>query len=353
MSFASKLVAWYHHAGRHNLPWQINPTPYRVWISEIMLQQTQVATVIPYYENFMSRFPTLKDLAQSDVDDVLAHWAGLGYYTRARNLHKAAMILEHEHQGTFPRTVEGLEALPGIGRSTAGAILSFSMKIPAVILDGNVKRVLTRHFAIEGWPSKTAVHNILWALAEKHTPSINPHYYNQAIMDLGASLCSRSKPQCAHCPFTLTCRAYKTNTVKQFPTSKPKTLKPFPQKDTIMLILINDKHEILLEKRRTQGIWGGLWSFIECDIHTDIKNTCKKLGLRTLQVKKLEAFSHKFSHYQLNIYPRVINAATISTTLSQEKPMQWLEKKEALKLGIPAPISRLLQSLDLQENIFS
>ncbi len=250
-SFAERLLNWFDQHGRKDLPWQQDKTPYRVWVSEIMLQQTQVATVIDYYTRFMASFPDVKRLAEAEEDKVLEHWAGLGYYARARNLHRAAKQVSHELNQTFPEDIEGLVALPGIGRSTAGAIRSIAHRQYAPILDGNVKRVLCRYHAIETWPGERATEQRLWQLADEHTPQARVDDYTQAIMDLGATLCRRRKPDCSHCPMQEDCLAYKTEQQHTLPKSKPK--KVIPQKKTWALF-IESKHGLLLEKRHHSGI---------------------------------------------------------------------------------------------------
>ncbi len=284
-TFQQNVLRWFDQHGRKDLPWQQNPTPYRVWVSEIMLQQTQVKTVIPYYGKFMASFPTLKSLADASTDEVLAHWSGLGYYARARNLHKAAQLAMAQSEtasaqspkrqlprgqlpeGQLPDTLESLMALPGIGRSTAGAILSLALKQPHPILDGNVKRVLARHFAVDGWPGKTAVLNELWQLSETYTPSAgqktvrDTHKFNQAMMDLGAMICTRTKPQCHSCPLMESCKGYQSGKPENYPGKKPP--KTTPVKTTVMLVLRNPAGDILLYQRPAKGIWGGLWSLPE------------------------------------------------------------------------------------------
>lgn len=257
--FTRSVLRWYKKHGRHDLPWQKDINAYRVWVSEIMLQQTQVNTVIPYYERFMQTFPTVRDLAQADIDEVLHLWTGLGYYARARNLHKSARIIHTDHNNRFPDDLESIVALPGIGRSTAGAILSLALNQVAPILDGNVKRVLARYHRVEGWPGNKKTEQKLWQLAESVTPDKEFAAYTQAIMDLGATVCTRSNPLCDQCPVNNGCEARETGTQEQYPGKKPK--KTLPVKQTIFTIIENDKGEVLLEKRLPQGIWGGLWSF--------------------------------------------------------------------------------------------
>lgn len=310
-SFAHAVITWAHDAGRHDLPWQQNRTRYRVWVSEIMLQQTQVATVIPYYERFMRDYPKVSDLAAASMDDVLAHWSGLGYYARGRNLHKAARLCVDEHNGDLPVTLDALMALPGIGRSTAGAILSLADNQSHPILDGNVKRVLARHYGVDGFPGKAQVLNTLWQLSEEQTPVNNARDYNQAMMDLGATLCTRSKPQCLICPITRTCVARQQGTPEKYPGKKPK--KDLPVKTTHLLVLCDRARGVWLEQRPPSGIWGGLWSLPEttdavADDHKQLTRTLQKYGLRCatknrkpVPPNKLNAFRHTFSHYHLDI----------------------------------------------------
>ena len=257
-SFSDLVLSWFKSNGRKNLPWQVEATSYKVWVSEIMLQQTQVVTVIPYFERFMKRFPDVHTLADATLDDVLHHWTGLGYYARARNLHKSAKIITSKYQGSLPLSFDEIITLPGIGRSTAGAILSLSHSKRFPILDGNVKRVLTRYHGIKGWPGKKKVENKLWEIAELHTPKKSIKQYTQAIMDLGATVCTRRNPDCDLCPLMLSCFAKEKNKQHNFPEKKPRAA--IPERDTIFAILENDCGEILLEQRPLNGIWGGLWS---------------------------------------------------------------------------------------------
>lgn len=279
--FARNLLHWYDKHGRHDLPWHHNRNAYRVWVSEIMLQQTQVTTVIPYFEAFMARFPDVRALASAPEDDVLSHWSGLGYYARARNLHKAAKQVVMEFGGEFPADQETLESLTGIGRSTAAAILAQAFGKRATILDGNVKRVLARYHAVPGWPGQSAVLNKLWEHAENHTPEERVKDYTQAIMDLGAMVCTRNKPECKTCPVNDGCQAYNRDEVQRYPGPKPRKEKP--EKTTWMLILEDTKGRILLERRPPTGIWGGLWSLPELDpaYGTDeLQDACiRELGL--------------------------------------------------------------------------
>ncbi|MDA0977532.1 MAG: A/G-specific adenine glycosylase, partial [Proteobacteria bacterium] len=292
-AFADRLLDWFDSHGRKDLPWQLEISAYRVWVSEIMLQQTQVATVIPYFERFLARFPTVDRLAAANQDEVLHLWTGLGYYARARNLHKAAQQVMTDYNGEFPQTLEELTALPGIGRSTAGAILSICFGVRAPILDGNVKRVLTRVFAIEGWPGQAAVQKQLWAKADELTPSTRVADYTQAIMDLGALICRRSSPDCGACPFESDCLARQEDRIKAFPGSKPR--KALPVRSTCMMV-IQGKDGVLLEKRPPTGIWGGLWSLPESD---EPEAFLEQHGLQATEIASLAPFRHSFTHYHL------------------------------------------------------
>jgi A/G-specific adenine glycosylase len=255
------VLDWFDQSGRHDLPWQQNTNAYRVWISEIMLQQTQVQTVIPYFERFMARFPTVATLATAAIDDVLALWTGLGYYARARNLHRAAQQIMSTHQGVFPADLDALLALPGIGRSTAGAIRSLAFDQPAAILDGNVKRVLARFYAIAGWPGSTATQKALWAASEQLSPTSRCRDFTQAMMDLGATVCLPKQPRCANCPLRNHCQAYANNTIEHYPERRAKAIKP--NRSVTWLLLQNSQGELGFEKRPSQGIWGGLYGFPE------------------------------------------------------------------------------------------
>jgi A/G-specific adenine glycosylase len=342
--FSEQLLAWYDVHGRKDLPWQQNPTPYEVWLSEIMLQQTQVSTVIPYYLRFTEQFPTVSHLANADVDNVLSLWTGLGYYARARNLHKAAKYIVENHDAKLPDNLEQLMALPGIGRSTAGAIMTLGFHQNYPILDGNVKRVLTRFFAIEGWPSKKEIENRLWLEAERLLPDKRIANYIQAQMDLGATLCTRSKPRCNDCPLKMDCRAYAQGNPTKFPTPKPK--KATPIKYTNWIIVLNDKNEVLLTKRPATGIWGGLWTFPEVIDATTIRDYCStNLSLSVDAISELTPFQHVFSHFKLNIQPFVISTKHISNAVNENNTVNWYKIDDALTLGLPAPVKTVLTSL--------
>ncbi|MDI9244445.1 A/G-specific adenine glycosylase [Marinobacter sp. CHS3-4] len=340
---ADRLLAWYDQNGRHDLPWHHDRNAYRVWVSEIMLQQTQVTTVIPYFQAFMERFPDVEALANAPVDDVLSHWSGLGYYARARNLHRAAKQVMEEHGGKFPADQAQLESLTGIGRSTAAAILAQAFQQKATILDGNVKRVLARYHAVPGWPGKTSVLNRLWECAEQHTPDQRIRDYTQAIMDLGAMVCTRTKPDCPYCPLRADCEANANNEQHLYPGSKPKKTKP--EKTTWMVILENKNGEILLERRPSSGIWGGLWSLPELDPAygpEELQDACEQaFGFDCGQPDLVEGFRHTFSHYHLHIQPARLNVAN-ATRVADNGDQQWIHRDKALTLGLPAPIRTLL-----------
>ncbi|UTW44984.1 A/G-specific adenine glycosylase [bacterium SCSIO 12696] len=341
-TFATRLLRWFDQHGRHDLPWQQDITPYRVWVSEIMLQQTQVATVIPYYQRFMARFPSVQALAEAPQDDVLHHWTGLGYYARARNLHKAAQQVMVEHNGEFPSTVEQLSDLPGIGRSTAGAIRSIAFKKRAVILDGNVKRVLTRYRAVEGYPGTTAVANQLWELADQLTPNKRVADYTQAIMDLGATLCTRSKPACLLCPMQEDCLGHAQGNPTDYPHRKAKKEKPV--KEACFLILRNIAGDVLLEKRPSTGIWGGLWGFPECDTTADIDSVCTRYQCQPLDWEASEPQRHTFSHYHLDYTPVYVQVNAASQAMDAQRQV-WYNPANELTLGTAAPIAKILNAL--------
>jgi A/G-specific adenine glycosylase len=346
-AFSRALLRWYDTQGRKHLPWQQNITAYRVWLSEIMLQQTQVATVIPYFERFTQRFPRVVDLAQAPLDEVLHLWTGLGYYTRARNLHACAQQVAARPDQEFPKTVEELAALPGIGRSTAGAIASLAFNQPAAILDGNVKRVLARVFAVPGWPGQSAVAQQLWALAESLVPASNCREYTQVLMDLGASLCSRSKPQCSACPIRRFCQGYALGTPEAFPGKKPR--QELPTHERQLLLLENLQGEVLLEKRPSQGLWGGLWSLPELPPEADAADYCRRLpGIKRLvQQQELPRFKHSFSHYHLQILPQWLQVEA-RKGVAEAGQHVWYCLKKPPKLGLAAPVKRLLAQLSSQ-----
>ncbi len=342
-SFVPRVLTWFDEYGRKHLPWQQQVTPYRVWISEIMLQQTQVATVIPYFERFMQHYPTVKALAAASQDDVLHLWTGLGYYARARNLHKCAQTVVSEHKGEFPASVEALTELSGIGRSTAGAIASLSMGQSAAILDGNVKRVLARHFAVEGWPGKTSVLNQLWSVAELLTPQKRSGHYTQAMMDLGAMVCTRSKPDCGQCPVSDSCAAYHQGNPQDYPGKKPKKDKPV--KSVQLMMLRNRSGQWLLEQRPATGIWGGLWSFPEIDSEQNVEEYWRETYAQTVVInERWDSFRHTFSHYHLDITP-VMADLTSETNQVGERANYWYDVEQPGAIGLAAPVKQLLEKL--------
>ncbi len=308
-----------------------------------MLQQTQVKTVIPYYLKFMQHFPDIDTLAQAPQDDVLHLWTGLGYYARARNLHKTAKIIAAEHAAQFPDSNEALQSLPGIGRSTAGAILSFARAQHHAILDGNVKRILCRYYRVQGWSGHTKTQKTLWSFAETITPEKRCDDFNQAMMDLGSSLCSRTKPQCQHCPLNNDCEAYLHQQLSEYPHAKPK--KEMPVKTAYLLMLTTNKGEILLEKRPEQGIWGSLWSFPQCQTSSEIEQWLDKH--RYVNTKKIFSppeFRHTFSHFHLQITPVRIQVE-VPSEIMDDNHFIWFNRKKPLKLGMPTPITKLISQL--------
>lgn len=341
------LTRWFIEHGRKDLPWQCKPTPYRVWVSEIMLQQTQVATVIPYFERFMQAFPDVVVLANATQDAVLHHWSGLGYYARARNLHQAAGIIRDQFGGEFPDGFDTVLALPGIGRSSAGAILSLASGQRYAILDGNVKRVLARYYAIDGWPGQSSVAKKLWKLAEENTPSESVADYNQAIMDLGATVCVRSSPLCGQCPLAPGCVAQATGRVALFPGGKPKQSKPL--RETHMLIAWRED-EFYLERRPPSGIWGGLWSFPEMvltdAVTNEVTDWChERFGAKPLSIERWDTLHHSFSHFDLNIRPVVVRLEQASSKVSEEGVGNWYSLCQRPAVGLAAPVEKLVKSL--------
>ena len=342
--FSQAVLHWFDAHGRKDLPWQQNPTPYRVWVSEIMLQQTQVTTVIPYFERFMALFPGLDDLARASQDEVLDLWAGLGYYSRARNLHKAAQQVHEQHDGVFPLELELLESLPGIGRSTAGAILALAGGQRGVILDGNVKRLLARRFAVEGWPGRSAVSGKLWQLAETHTPDQRSGDYAQAMMDLGATLCTRTRPACDRCPLSVDCVALAQDKVDQYPGRKPR--RAIPRKQTHMLLIENTRGEVLLEKRPSQGIWGGLWSLPESLSEQAAQDLASQYsGGRIDELQALPRLLHRFTHFELDIQPWHVLMKNPSDAVMEADRRVWYKTGSDASRGLPAPVQRLLNEL--------
>ncbi len=343
-AIAPRLLPWFDVHGRHHLPWQIDRTAYRVWISEIMLQQTQVATVIPYFQRFMARFPDVAALAQASVDEVLALWSGLGYYARARNLHNAARRVVDDHAGELPAAFDALAALPGIGRSTAGAILALAHEQRFAILDGNVKRVLTRYHAVEGWPGDTRVARELWSLAEHHTPHERVRDYTQAIMDLGATLCGRSRPDCARCPLSGDCLAYARGTPQRYPT--PRRRRERPCRETSMLIVQADDGAVLLQRRPAAGVWGGLYCFPEPEDDESASQWCRRqLGARRCRDHRLPSLTHAFTHFELTIHPVLVRLESLPAAVMEGEEWLWYKREQSRQVGLPAPVARLLDVL--------
>ena len=347
-NFATRVLTWFDQHGRHDLPWQQDLDPYSVWVSEIMLQQTQVKTVIPYFEQFMQAFPTVRALAEAPEDEVLHLWTGLGYYARARNLHKAAKQVTRDFKEQFPTTIEGLCELPGIGRSTAGAIVSIALGQRAAILDGNVKRVLARYRAVDGWPGKAAVHNALWQVAEEYTPTERCADYTQAMMDLGATVCTRSSPSCEQCPLSAGCAARSAGSQGQYPGKKPK--KPLPVKQTCFIMARNDCGQLLLEKRPGTGIWGGLWCFPEAGIDLEIENWClDRFGNSPRSLQTWPGFRHTFSHYHLDIEPLLIEIGAPAQAVMEADRQLWYNVRQPPQIGLAAPVVGLLKQLANEE----
>ena len=346
-NFSKQVLAWFDHYGRKDLPWQKIQDPYRIWISEIMLQQTRVETVIPYYEKFMQRFPTVQKLAAAPIDEVLHHWTGLGYYARARNLHQAAQQICEKYKGEFPTNFDEVIALPGIGRSTAAAILSLSFNQSHAILDGNVKRVLTRYFAIEGWPGQPAVEQQLWQRAESLLPNDQIAEYTQAMMDLGATLCTRTNPQCFMCPIRKTCASNKQQRQHEFPT--PKASKKLPQKEIFVAILQEKSGAIWLEKRPPVGIWGGLYTFPEFSDISSMQTWLSKMWkLDDSKAEKLPSITHTFSHYRLLMHPSLIHFGKKPISVMEDDLGVWY-KANSQKIGLAAPVVKTLKKIQAKK----
>lgn len=346
MDFAPKIIAWQRTSGRHDLPWQ-GQDAYRVWVSEIMLQQTQVATVIPYYLRFIRSFPDVASLACASEEQVLAHWSGLGYYARGRNLHRAAQEVMQHHGGEFPRDFAKLIELPGIGRSTAAAICALACHERQAILDGNVKRILARYAGIDGWSGETKVAQQLWLKAEELLPQQDTARYTQGLMDLGALVCTRSRPCCAVCPVQSGCIAYLTARVSAIPAPRPR--KPVPERHASFLLLLH-RDEILLEKRPGHGIWGGLW----CPPQTgggpqEEELYLQQRGLRVHERTELPQFTHAFTHFRLQISPVLLYLQDRPVHCA-EPGRQWLNVAAAGSAAMPAPVRKVLLGLASRGN---
>ncbi len=337
--FTQQVLDWFDQHGRKHLPWQQNINAYRVWVSEIMLQQTQVATVIPYFERFMQSFPDVHCLADADEDEVLHHWTGLGYYARARNLHKSAKIIVSDFAGNFPTELDQVIALPGIGRSTAGAVLSIACGQAHPILDGNVKRVLARCYAVEGWPGNKKVEQTLWEIAARHTPQQEADKYTQAMMDLGAMICTRSRPDCDACPLQAECIAYAQGKQASYPGKKPK--KALPQKETLMVAL-SCHNQILMSKRPPSGLWGGLFGFIEAN---SLESVIQQYDVAEYTQTMLTPFTHTFSHFQLHITPILIELNSFPDNGIAEDNQRWFDILEPIEVGLAAPTQKIVNEI--------
>ena len=342
-AFAGRVIEWQQVSGRHDLPWQRTRDPYRIWLSEIMLQQTQVAAVVPYYHRFLACFPDLASLAASPEDDVLVLWSGLGYYARARNLHRAARAIFERHAGVFPDAFDDIVALPGIGRSTAGAVAVFAFGARQPILDGNVKRVLARVFGITGFPGEKKVEAAMWAQAEALLPSSGVEAYTQGLMDLGAGVCTRSRPRCDVCPLHDECVARREDRIAVLPA--PRKRKTLPEKSTVMLIL-RRKREVLLEKRPAPGIWGGLWSFPEIAHLGDAAHMLRaRFGAEVMSEGTLPEVHHGFTHFALTITPALLRVTRLEHRAHSPGHL-WLTPADAINAAVPAPVREILRRLD-------
>jgi A/G-specific adenine glycosylase len=340
--FAARVIAWQAAHGRHDLPWQRTRDPYRIWVSEIMLQQTQVATVIPFYARFLAAFPDVAALASAPLERVLERWSGLGYYRRAHHLHAAARAIVADHGGAFPRDPQAIATLPGIGRSTAAAIAAFAWGTRGAILDGNVKRVFARHAGIEGFPGVTAIEAVLWRLAEARLPPADVATYTQGLMDLGATVCTRTKPRCADCPVAVDCVARRDGRVDTLPSPRPR--KPLPRR-AVRVLLIERAGELLFEKRPPTGIWAGLWSLPELPLDADVAAACRRrFGAAAVPGDELPAIEHGFTHYRLTLHPQRVAVRTWPRR-AEEPGLVWLARDEAHAAALPAPIRKLLRSL--------
>ncbi|CAB1367298.1 A/G-specific adenine glycosylase [Denitratisoma oestradiolicum] len=337
-NFAARLITWHRHHGRHDLPWQQSRDPYRVWLSEIMLQQTQVATVIPYYQRFLARFPTLAELAAAPVEDVMALWSGLGYYARARNLHACARAVVVDHGGAFPHDPAAIAELPGIGRSTANAIAAFCFGARAPILDGNVKRVFARCFGIEGFPGTPAVEREMWHQAEALMPARQGGDYIQAQMDLGATVCTRGRPRCEACPLAEICVARQAGRQAELPVAKPR--KALPEREAIVLLLCHEGR-VLLEQRPPSGIWGGLLSLPELPAGADPEEYAQQVfGCEAGDWEELPGLVHTFTHFRLHLTPLRTRVRLLAQT--REGGARWLDFSQLDDAPLPAPIRRIL-----------
>ena len=341
---AEALITWHAEHGRHDLPWQHDRTPYRVWVSEIMLQQTQVSTVLPYYQRFMERFPDVRALADAPIDDVLHLWTGLGYYARARNLHRAAVRIRDEFGGEFPPSFDEVASLPGIGRSTAGAILALSRGERHPILDGNVRRVLSRFFGVQGDLAERAAVEKLWTLADGCTPADHVDVYTQAIMDLGATVCTRTRPLCTYCPLRDWCFARRMGKQNEIPA--PRRAKARRSKHVFMLVALRDEDStVLLERRPENGVWGGLWCLPEFDTETAARSfATQTLREAQLEPQHLNLIEHAFTHFDLVVTPLLTRCQGSAAVMDAPRSL-WYNPREPARVGLPAPIKTLLTGL--------
>ena len=341
-SLSTPLLAWFERSGRHDLPWQHPRTPYRVWLSEIMLQQTQVRVVVPYFERFVAALPDIASLAAAPLDDVLALWSGLGYYARARNLHAAAIRCVERHGGELPRDIEALVGLPGIGRSTAGAILAQAWGDRHPILDGTVKRVLARYHGIEGWPGLPAVERRLWGRAEQHLPEHRLADYTQAQMDFGATLCKRANPACGICPLQSDCVALREGRVAELPTPRPG--KALPQRAALVLLARDDEQRVLMQRRPTSGVWASLWSLPEVEDSLAARAWFDRhLAGDYHAAERLPPITHGFSHYRLELQPLHWRGVAMRPRVADNADLRWVARDQFAMLGIPAPIRTLIE----------
>lgn len=338
-TFAPRLLRWFDVNGRHDLPWQLERTPYTVWLSEVMLQQTQAATVAPYFQRFIATFPTLRSLAEANDDTVMAHWSGLGYYSRARNLHKAAKQCVELHGGEIPADFESLHALPGVGRSTAGAIMAQAFGKPFAILDGNVKRVLARYLGVREWTGSSSAQRVMWEFAERAVPNDRVADYTQAQMDLGSLVCKPRNPLCGQCPLSSDCFALTHDLIDKIPARKPR--KARPERSAYAAVLMRDD-AVLLTKRPPSGIWSSLWTLPQADdldaLHALLETTVQLPA----QARHLATIDHAFSHYDLHLTPVHFGQVALRDHIADHSSMQWVRRDMLNQLGIPAPIRTLL-----------
>ena len=336
--FARRLVRWQRLHGRHDLPWQRTRDPYPIWLSEVMLQQTRVETVLPYFERFLARFPDVRELARAPVGEVLRLWSGLGYYARARNLHRAAKAVIE--RGGFPRSQYELAELPGIGRSTAAAIAAFAFGARAAILDGNVRRVLARCFGVSGFPGDAAVTRALWSRAEAELPQHSIRGYTQGLMDLGATVCLRAKPRCDACPLASRCVALRERRVGEIPAPRPR--KQLPQREVRWLLLVQ-RGRVLLERRPPNGLWGGLWVFPQLE-GRDARSAGRSLGCEVGSAHALPALEHGFTHFQLTVRPLLCDVRRTPSAV-RRPDRRWIDIRQAERGAVPVPVRTLLRGL--------